>query len=153
MKPGKFKPPAGAVKSRKRLGCGVGSGCGKTSGKGHKGQKSRSGAKIRPWFEGGQMPLQRRLPKVGFNNPQKVVYQVVNLDDIARRGLSGPVTPEHLKQTGLIRSIRRPVKILGRGEVSDAIQVQAHAVSRSAIGKIEAAGGSVSLIDAGSGAG
>ena len=99
------------------------------------------------------MPLQRRLPKVGFNSPKKVVYQVVNLDDIARRGLSGQVTPENLKQTGLIRSARRPVKILGRGEVSDAILVQAHAVSQSAIGKIEAAGGSVSLMDAGSGAG
>ena len=99
------------------------------------------------------MPLQRRLPKVGFNNPQKVVYQVVNLDDIASRGLSGEVTPEHLKQVGLIRSIRRPVKILGRGEVSDAMQVQAHAVSRSARGKIEAAGGSVSVMDGGSGAG
>lgn len=99
------------------------------------------------------MPLQRRLPKIGFNNPGKVVYQVVNLDDMARRGLSGEVTPEHLKQAGLIRSIRRPVKILGRGEVADAMQVQAHAVSRSARGKIEAAGGNVSLMDAGSGVG
>ena len=99
------------------------------------------------------MPLQRRLPKVGFNNPRKVVYQVVNLDDIVKRGLSGEVTPEHLKQSGLIRSIRRPVKILGRGEVSDAIQVQAHAASRSATEKIESAGGSISLMDAGTGAG
>ncbi len=99
------------------------------------------------------MPLQRRLPKVGFNNPAKVVYQVVNLDDIAKRGLSGQVTPGHLKQSGLIRSIRRPVKILGRGEVSDVIQVQAHAVSRSAVEKIEKAGGSVSLMVAGFSAG
>ncbi len=99
------------------------------------------------------MPLQRRLPKVGFNNPLKVVYQVVNLDDIVKRGLSGSVTPQQLKQSGLIRSIRRPVKILGRGEVSDPLQVHAHAASRSATEKIESAGGSVTLIDAGSGAG
>lgn len=153
MEPGKFKPPKGAVTNRKRLGCGVGSGCGKTSGKGHKGQKSRSGAKLRPWFEGGQMPLQRRLPKVGFNNPSKVVYQVVNLDDIVKRGLSGSVTPQQLKQSGLIRSVRRPVKVLGRGEVSDPLQFHVHAASRSATEKIESAGGSVTLIDAGSGAG
>ena len=99
------------------------------------------------------MPLQRRLPKVGFNNPQKVVYQVVNLDDIVKCGLSGPVTPEQLKQSGLIRSLRRPVKILGRGDVSDPLQIRVHAASRSATEKIETAGGSVTLIDSDSGTG
>ncbi len=146
MKLGKMTPPAGAVKRRKRLGCGPGSGHGKTSGKGHKGQKSRSGAKSRAWFEGGQMPLQRRLPKVGFTSPFKVVYQVVNLDDIAGRGLSGEVTPDALKASGLIRSLKRPVKVLGRGEVSEALQVKAHAVSASASEKIARAGGSVEII-------
>ncbi len=137
-------PPAGAVKRRKRLGCGPGSGHGKTCGKGHKGQKARSGAKDRAWFEGGQMPLQRRLPKIGFNSPFKVVYQVVNLDDLAR--LSGQITPEVLKQFGLIRSLKRPVKVLGRGEVSEALQVNVHAVSASASRKIVQAGGSVEII-------
>ena len=138
-----IKPPAGAVKKRKRLGCGPGSGHGKTSGKGHKGQKSRSGAKSRPWFEGGQMPLQRRLPKFGFRRPQKVVFQVVNLDDIARRELGGEITTQVLKQAGLIRSVKRPVKVLGGGEISEAITLRVDAVSASAAEKIAKAGGSV----------
>ena len=146
MKLGDIAPPAGAVKKRKRLGCGPGSGHGKTSGKGHKGQRSRSGSKIRPWFEGGQMPLQRRLPKVGFSNPNRIVYQVVNLDEIARRELTGEVTPQVLKDVGLIKSLKKPVKVLGRGEISEAVQVHAHAFSASASEKIGRAGGTVEII-------
>ena len=149
MRLGEISPPKGAVKRKKRLGCGHGSGKGKTSGKGHKGQKSRSGAKSRAWFEGGQMPLQQRLPKVGFNSPFRVVYQVVNLDDISRRGLSGEVTPETLKAAGLIGSLKRPVKVLGRGDTSEALQVKVHAVSASAAEKIARAGGSVEIISEG----
>ena len=146
MKLGEIAPPKGAVKKRKRLGCGHGSGHGKTCGKGHKGQKSRSGGGVRPGFEGGQMPLQMRLPKVGFNSPFKSVYQVVNLDDIARRGLSGEITPEVLKKAGLIRSSARPVKVLGRGDVDGVLQVKVQAVSASASDKIARAGGSVEIV-------
>ncbi|MDA0748897.1 MAG: 50S ribosomal protein L15 [bacterium] len=146
MKLSNMTPPSGAVKKRKRIGCGPGSGHGKTSGKGHKGQKARSGGKIRRGFEGGQMPLQRRLPKVGFTSPNKVVFQVVNLDDIVRREMTGEITPEILKKAGLIRSLSQRVKVLGRGEVSGAIQVKAHAVSASASEKITQAGGSVEII-------
>ena len=148
MKLGTISPPKGAVKNRKRLGSGVGSGQGKTSGKGHKGQKSRSGAKTRPWFEGGQMPLQRRLPKIGFRNPNKVAFQPVNLDDISKKGLFGEVTLEVLKKAGLIRSLKKPVKVLGRGEVSGELQIKVHAVSATASEKITKAGGVVEIISA-----
>ena len=146
MKLGAIRAPKGGVKARKRLGCGRGAGQGKTCGRGHKGQKSRSGGKIPPWFEGGQMPLQRRLPKVGFVRPSKVVYQVVNLDDMARRGLTGEVTPETLEGARLIRSAKHLVKVLGRGEVQQALKVRVHAVSSSASEKIAQAGGSVELL-------
>ena len=149
MKLGNLAPPKGAVKKAKRIGIGVGSGNGKTAGKGHKGQKSRSGAKHRAWFEGGQMPLQQRLPKVGFNNPFGTVYQVVNLDDLARKELSGEITPDTLKEAGLISSKTRPVKILGRGEVSQALQVKVQAISASAAEKIVKAGGQVEKIASG----
>lgn len=150
MKLGNLAPPKGAVKKSKRLGIGVGSGNGKTAGKGHKGQKSRSGAKHRAWFEGGQMPLQQRLPKVGFNNPFGTVYQVVNLDDLARKELSGEITPSILKQAGLISSKTRPVKILGRGDVSQVLQVKVQAISASAADKIVKAGGQVETTASGS---
>jgi len=147
MKLQEIRPPKGAVKKKKRLGCGSGSGTGKTSGKGHKGQKSRSGAKVRLGFEGGQMPIQMRLPKIRGSRPlHKVVYQVVNLADIAKRGLSGEVTPEALKQVRLIRSLNRPVKVLGQGEVAEALQLRVHAVSASASEKITQAGGSVEIV-------
>jgi len=146
MKLGTISPPKGAVKKRKRLGSGVGSGQGKTSGKGHKGQRARSGSKIKPWFEGGQMPLQRRLPKIGFNNPNKVVFQLVNLDDISRKGLVGEITPESLKEAGLIRSFKKPVKLLGRGDVSAELQINVHAASTSASDKVAKAGGTVQII-------
>jgi large subunit ribosomal protein L15 len=143
MKLGNISPPKGATSKKKRLGIGPGSGTGKTAGKGHKGQKSRSGAKHRAWFEGGQMPLQQRLPKVGFNNPFRVIYQIVNLDDLAGKELSGEITPEVLKSAGLIASTKKPVKILGRGEISSPLQVVVQAVSASAAEKIIVAGGSV----------
>ena len=99
MRAGDIQPPRGAVKKKRRLGCGPGSGRGKTCGRGHKGQKSRSGSKIRRGFEGGQMPIQMRLPKIrGTRSYRKVVYQVVNVGDLAKRGLCGEVTPEVLKQ-------------------------------------------------------
>jgi large subunit ribosomal protein L15 len=143
MKLGTIAPPKGGTKKRKRLGIGPGSGTGKTAGKGHKGQKARSGAKHRAWFEGGQMPLHQRLPKVGFNNPFGTVYQVVNLSDLSRKELSGEITPAVLKAAGLISSANRPVKILGQGDVSTALQVKVQAVSASAAEKIVKAGGSV----------
>ena len=137
-----MKAPKGAKRTKKRLGMGPGSGVGKTGGKGHKGQNARSGAGVKPWFEGGQMPLHARLPKVGFvsNRPRN---QVINLKDLARKGVKGAVTPDALKEVGLIGSATRPVKILGVGEISEALQVSGVAVSKSAAAKITAAGGSV----------
>lgn len=149
MKLGNLAPPKGATKKKKRLGIGPGSGTGKTAGRGHKGQKARSGGKIRAGFEGGQMPLQRRLPKVGFNNVFRTVYQIVNLEDLTRKSLSGEISPAVLKKAGLISSVNRPVKILGRGDISMALQVVVDAVSASAAEKIAKAGGSVDIQAAG----
>lgn len=139
-----LSPVPGSHRDRKRVGRGPGSGTGKTSGRGHKGQKARSGGNIARGFEGGQMPLQRRLPKRGFHNPFRTEYQVVNVRDLA--GLEGEVDPRALKQAGLIGSLRRPVKILGEGELSAALEVRAHAFSGSAREKIEGAGGSVRVL-------
>lgn len=122
----------------------MGSGTGKTAGRGQKGQKSRSGGKVSPHFEGGQMPLIRRLPKRGFTNIHRVEYQVVNLRDLD--AMEGAVTVEALKGVGLIGNLRNPVKILGTGEVTKALSVEAHAFSKSAREKIEAAGGSVTVL-------
>jgi large subunit ribosomal protein L15 len=136
----------GIKRRRKRVGRGPGSGHGKTAGRGHKGRKARSGGTTKAWFEGGQMPLQRRLPKRGFRPLEKLTYQVVNLRDLER--LTGEeVTLEGLRAAGLIRSLRRPVKILGEGELGRALKVTAHAFSRSARAKIEKAGGEVREAD------
>lgn len=142
-----LRRPEGAHSARKRVGRGPGSGLGKTSGKGHKGQKSRSGASIPAWFEGGQMPLQRRLPKRGFKNPFRREYEVVNLG--ALNALEEEeITFDVLHRRRLVDLGKgRPVKILGDGELSRKIVVQAHAVSASARAKIEAAGGSVELVE------
>lgn len=142
-----IKPNAGAKHRRKRLGCGESSGHGKTSGKGHKGQKARSGGSIRPSFEGGQMPLFRRLPKRGFNNTAfKKTYAVVNLDDLEKRFDAGSAINEKLlRAAGLVRGKLDGIKILGRGELSKAFHVEADAISTSAKEKIEKAGGSVTL--------
>jgi large subunit ribosomal protein L15 len=143
-----LRRPEGAHRARKRLGRGPGSGLGKTSGKGHKGHKARTGTKTRPWFEGGQMPLQRRVPKRGFKNPFRVEYEIVNLRDLARLGEVETITPELLAEHRLIDlGKRRPVKVLGTGEIERKVTVRAHAVSAGARTKIEAAGGTVELLE------
>ena len=131
-----------AVKDRKRIGRGIGSGTGKTSGKGHKGQKSRSGGSPHPWFEGGQMPLYRRLPKRGFTNIFKKEYEIVNLAQLAKLGIKGLITPEILREKGIIHKVDL-VKILGDGELTEAITIHAQKFSRSALQKIEKSGGKV----------
>jgi len=136
-----LRPPIGARKSPQRLGRGPGSGRGKTSTRGQKGLKSRSGARLIPGFEGGQMPLQRRLPKRGFKNIFKVYYQVVNVADLGDFEAGTVVTPELLKARGKIKSIRRPVKILGEGELATSLTIQADKFSQAARQKIVAAGG------------
>jgi len=139
-----LSPASGSHRGRKRVGRGSGSGLGKTAGRGQKGQKARTGGKPHIHFEGGQMPLHRRIPKRGFNNMNRVEYQVVNLRDLD--ALEGQVTPEVLKGAGLIGNLRKPVKVLGQGEVTKALEVRAHAFSKSAKEKIEAAGGSVAVL-------
>ena len=139
-----LSPNAGSTRNRKRVGRGQGSGLGKTAGRGQDGQKSRSGGRIRRDFEGGQMPLLRRIPKRGFKNIHRVEYQVVNVRDLVR--CDGEVGPEVLKAAGLIASLRKPVKILGEGAMEKSLDVSAHRFSKSAQEKIEAAGGSVTLI-------
>ena len=138
-------PSAGSRKNRKRIGRGQGSGHGGTSTKGHKGQKARSGGSVHPRREGGQMPLIRRIPKRGFKPLNRVEYQVVNVRDLER--VVGDVSPESLKAAGLVASSKKPVKVLGQGEVAKALAVSAHKFSQSAQAKIEAAGGSVSVIE------
>lgn len=140
-----LSPTQGSHRNRKRVGRGPGSGTGKTSGRGHKGQGSRSGGGVRLGFEGGQMPLQRRIPKRGFTNINRKEFQAVNIRDLARVD-AGEVTPEILYAHGLVRKLNRPVKILGTGELEGAYQVSAHGFSASARKKIEDAGGSVTVL-------
>ncbi|HUP88083.1 MAG TPA: 50S ribosomal protein L15 [Longimicrobiales bacterium] len=144
----KLGRPEGANKGIKRLGRGPGSGKGKTSGKGHKGQKARTGHHgIPAWFEGGQMPLQRRVPKRGFKNPFRVDYEIVNVGQL--EGISETeITPELLQSLRLVGNKNKPVKILGDGDLKRKVTVRAHKVSDSARAKIEAAGGSVELLEA-----
>ena len=139
-----LKPAKGKRRGRKRVGRGPGSGKGKTSGRGEKGQNSRSGGGVPAWFEGGQMPLQRRIPKRGFTNRNRVEYQVVNVGDLHIVG--GEATPESLREAGLIRTLQRPVKILGTGDAAGPISCSVHAVSAAARAKIEGAGGSVTIL-------
>ena len=138
-------PPAGARRSRKRVGRGDAAGGGSYAGRGMKGQKSRSGPGLRPGFEGGQMPLIKGLPmKRGFNNRYKTHYALVNLDTLRERfAADDRVTPETLRALGIIRRVRRPVKVVGDGELSHPLRVAAHKFTASARAKIEAAGGSV----------
>jgi large subunit ribosomal protein L15 len=137
-----LKGPVGGRKNRKRVGRGIGSGTGKTSGKGQKGQNSRSGGGVRPWFEGGQMPLHRRLPKRGFTNIFKKYYELVNVEQLVKCAGIEPVTPEVMKEKGLIKKIGA-VKILGNGELKESLTVHAHKFSGSAQAKIEKSGGKV----------
>ena len=146
MKLNEIRPAKGAVRKRKRVACGPGSGHGKTATRGHKGQNSRSGGGVPPWFEGGQMPLQRRLPKRGFHNLFRVSYQVVNLDDLARFESGAKVNRGTLMEKGLISKKNEPVKVLGRGELKASLEVEVDHVSASAAKAILDAGGSISLV-------
>jgi large subunit ribosomal protein L15 len=142
-----LKPRPGARHRVKRLGCGESSGHGKTSGKGHKGQKARSGGSIRLGFEGGQMPLIRRLPKRGFNNAAfKTTYAPVNLAELDKLSVQGVIDEAALRKSGLVNGGWSGVKVLGDGEVTKALSVKVHAISASAREKIEKAGGSVELV-------
>ena len=141
-----LKPPAGATHVRKRVGRGQGSGNGKTAGRGHKGAQSRSGFKFKRGFEGGQMPLHRRVPKRGFHNPFRVEYQVVNVDTLTDVFDAGTViTPDLLAERGLVATGGR-IKVLARGDVSKALTVRAHKFSGKAAEKITAAGGSTEVL-------
>jgi len=138
-----LRPVPGSHRNRKRIGRGPGSGTGKTSGKGNKGSKARSGGATNPGFEGGQMPMYRRLPKRGFTNPFKITYLAVNVSDLVR--IAGDeVSPESLLAAGIVRKLSEPVKLLGHGEVGRALTVTSGMrISASARAKIEAAGGRV----------
>ena len=137
-----LRPPKGAKHSKKRIGRGQGSGNGKTAGRGHKGAKSRSGFHFKRGFEGGQMPLHRRVPKRGFHNPFRVEYEVVNLDQLAARfDVGAIVTPEALRELRLVPGGVGRIKVLGRGEIGKNLTVRAHKFSRKAAEKIAAAGG------------
>jgi large subunit ribosomal protein L15 len=143
-----LKPAKGAKQNKKRVGRGPGSGNGKTAGRGNKGAQSRSGYSYKRGFEGGQMPLHRRLPKRGFNNIFRIEYAVVNLDQLEALFDSGAtVTLDSLRTAGLVHSKRTPVKVLGRGEVTKALVVQAHKFSGKAAEKIAAAGGNTEILN------
>jgi large subunit ribosomal protein L15 len=142
-----LRPPKGATHAKKRIGRGQGSGQGKTAGRGHKGAKSRSGFKFKRGFEGGQMPLHRRVPKRGFHNPFRVRYEVVNLDTLAEKFDAGTVvTPDVLRERGLVPGGKSPVKVLARGEITKKLTVQAHKFSGKAAEKIAAAGGAAEVL-------
>lgn len=146
MKLHELKPPAGSRKRRKLVGRGPGSGHGQTSGRGEKGQKARSGGGSRPWFEGGQLPLHRRVPKRGFTNIFRKEYAILNVKDLERFEAGTTVTPATLSEAGLVRTAAAPVKILGEGTLSKALAVSAHAFSEGAAAKIRAAGGTLEVI-------
>jgi large subunit ribosomal protein L15 len=140
-----LKHAKGARKNRKRVGRGEGSGLGVTAGRGNKGYGSRSGSKKRSWFEGGQMPIQRRLPKFGFTNIHKKEFQVVNVEDLEKIKKKDNITPDVLFENGLIRKKNVPVKLLGNGELKSKVTIKVNAVSKTAQEKIEKQGGSVTL--------
>ena len=147
MKLHELSPAAGSTKERKRIGRGAGSGQGKTAGKGHKGQKARAGRGMRPGFEGGQMPLQRRIPKRGFNNIFRTEMAIVNVAALeANYDAGAVVTIDSLIEKGLVKKVLDGVKVLGYGDLSKALTVQANAISESAKQKIEAAGGKIEVI-------
>jgi large subunit ribosomal protein L15 len=141
-----LKPPRGSRHRKVRVGRGIGSKLGKTAGKGNKGQKSRKGYSRRAGFEGGQMPLRRRIPKRGFHNPTRVEYAVVNIVSLDIFPAGTTVTPELLIGSGLIRQVRADIKVLGDGELKNSLTVQAHKFSKSAAEKIAAAGGKAEIL-------
>lgn len=149
MKLHNLKAPAANKKNRKRVGRGQGSGMGEQSGRGHNGQKSRSGSKVKAWFEGGQMPLQRRIPKFGFKNPFRTEYQALNvqkLSDYIEAGKLGEnVSIQDIFDAGLA-DVKQRVKLLGNGEIDKKVDIEVHACSESAKKKIEDAGGSVTIL-------
>ena len=143
-----LRPNKGANTRKRRVGRGHGSGLGKTAGRGTKGQNSRSGGGVRPGFEGGQLPIQQRMPyKRGFTNIWKTQWETVNLGRLAELDVDGPITPDVLAELGVIRGTEYPVKILANGELTGAVTVHAHAFSKSAQAAIEAAGGSVTTLE------
>jgi len=146
MKLHELKPAEGSTKAKKRIGRGTATGQGKSAGKGQKGQKARTGGGVRLGFEGGQMPLYRRLPKIGFTNIFRKEYAVVNLSDLERFDNGTVVNIEVLKEAGLVKAMLDGVKILGNGELSKNLTVQAHKFSKTAAEKIAAAGGKVEVI-------
>jgi large subunit ribosomal protein L15 len=146
MKLHELRPAAGSTKDRKRIGRGVGSGWGKTAGRGSKGQNARSGGGVRPGYEGGQMPLHRRLPKRGFTNIFKKFMAVVNVNDLSRFESGAVVDEATLVRSGLVKGRMDGIKLLGQGEIDIALTVKINAISRSAKAKIEAAGGTVEVI-------
>ncbi|MDP2859530.1 MAG: 50S ribosomal protein L15 [Bacillota bacterium] len=139
-------PVPGSTKTRRRVGRGIGSGLGKTSGRGHKGQKARAGGGKGPSFEGGQMPLTRRLPKHGFTNIFKTEYVLVNVEDLNDFDAGAEVSPDLLLETGMVRKIKDGLKVMGGGTLEKALTVRAHKFTRSAKEKIEAAGGKAEVI-------
>ncbi|HZT09304.1 MAG TPA: 50S ribosomal protein L15 [Chloroflexota bacterium] len=147
MKLHELKPPDGSRSGRRRVGRGLGSGRGKTAGKGTKGQKARSGGGVPPYFEGGQLPLVRRLPyRRGFTNPFRIAYEVVNLDQLETFDAGATVTPELLRSNRVVRRNEQPVKVLGRGVLTKALTVRAHAFSKAAEAAIKQAGGSIEVV-------
>lgn len=141
-----LKPPAGSTSAKKRRGTGMGSGLGKTAGRGEKGQKSRSGARTKRGFEGGQMPLHRRLPKRGFTNIFKKEYAVVNLERLRKFPAGTAVSPQVLVEAGIVKNLRDGVKILGNGELDHPLTISAHLFSKSAQEKITKAGGKFEVL-------
>jgi len=141
-----LKPAEGSKKTRTRRGRGIGSGLGKTSGRGHGGQKSRSGGGVRPGFEGGQMPLIRRVPKRGFTNIFKKDIAIVNLETLNVFDEGNVVTPELMLEKGIVKKSKDGIKVLGNGEISKALTVRANAFSQAAEEKIKAAGGTVEVV-------
>ncbi len=143
-----LRPPKGATANKKRVGRGMGSGMGKTSARGHKGQRSRSGSRMMRGFEGGQMPLHRRMPKRGFTNIFRKEFNIVSLERLSALSaelLAAPITPDVLRQAGVIKT-KHPVKVLGDGELASAITVHAHKFSKSAQDKISKAGGKFEVL-------
>ncbi|CAM3648778.1 MULTISPECIES: 50S ribosomal protein L15 [Saccharibacillus] len=146
MKLHELSPAPGSKKERKRIGRGTSSGTGKTAGRGHKGQNSRSGGGVRPGFEGGQNPLYRRLPKRGFVNPTRKEYAIVNIEELNNFAENTEITPELLKEQGIVKDAKSGIKILGNGDVTVKLTVKANKFSQSAVEKIEAAGGKTEVI-------
>lgn len=146
MRLNELRPEPGAVKKRKRLGTGTATGQGGTAGRGHKGRSARAGSGKPAWFEGGQMPLQRRIPKRGFKNPTRREFQVVNVADLDRFEAGAVVGIEELCAAGLVRKVQIPVKLLGTGSIDRALTVKVHAASKSALEKVSQGGGKVEIL-------